>query len=239
MIDYWKLTKDFNQGDMVQQMDYARGALSPFVGHVTAVHKGLGVIDVQWPFGNQRLFPDDLVIVNSGLARYLPPSLDQSYNSYDIQKARQASVNAPWREKELPPTLFKDLAQYWSKGANEVIAYDDLYRKYSSQASFEDQTLRGEVSKFYQVGTRLHDMRLEAAAIKSAAYWTAQNRQYRVSQQELDVKKPSCPRCGTGMRRTTYKMHKGAKHRLFACPKDLYLIKQTDLLGPTGEPVDW
>ena len=56
-IDYWKLTKGFNQGDVVQKIDVIDGDISPYVGTVTAVHKGLGVLDVQWPFGNERVFP--------------------------------------------------------------------------------------------------------------------------------------------------------------------------------------
>ena len=235
MIDYWLLAKDFAQGDTVQQMDYTRGALSPFVGKVTAVHPGLGLLDVQWPFGNERVYPDDVVLVNPELTRYLPPTLNQSYSSYDT---RQASVGE-WRDRELPAGLFQDLASYWRKGANEVVAYDDLYRKYSSRSDLDDLILRSEVSKFYRVSAKLLDLRLETLARKTAAYWAAQNRQYRVSQQELQIKKPNCPRCGSSMRRTTYKMDKGARVKLFACPKDLYLIKQTSLLGPTGEPVEW
>jgi hypothetical protein len=34
-------------------------------------------------------------------------------------------------------------------------------------------------------------------------------------------------------------MSKGERHRLFACPKDLYLIKMDNLLGPDGNPVGW
>jgi len=41
------------------------------------------------------------------------------------------------------------------------------------------------------------------------------------------------------MRKTTYKMDKGTRARLFACPKDLFLIKQESILGPEGQPVEW
>ena len=54
-----------------------------------------------------------------------------------------------------------------------------------------------------------------------------------------DSREGFCPKCGTGMKRTTYKMDKGARMRLWACPSDLFLLKTTDMLGPGGEPVDW
>ena len=88
-IDYWSLTKDFSQGDVVHKLNVSTGDLSPYVGSVTAVHRGLGVIDVQWPFGNERVFPDDIVRVNPKFLRYLPPSFDQSYSSNDIEQARK------------------------------------------------------------------------------------------------------------------------------------------------------
>jgi ribosomal protein S27AE len=236
-IDYWKLTKDFAPGDSVQRIGPSGGSLSPFVGRVTAAHPGLGVVDVQWPYGNERIFPDELIKINPDLMRYLPPTLDQSYASYDIAKARMASQTTDlWRFRELPPTLFRELAKKWASGTNEVVAYDDLYR---AHPGINEGVLRGEVSKFYRVAAGLAELRIQAHAGKTAAYWMAQNRTYRATGDDLVTKKPRCPKCGTGMRRTTYKMHKGEKHRLFACPKDLFLLKQTDILGPDGLPVEW
>ncbi len=243
MIDYWKLVKDFSQGDTVQRHTPGAGgySLSPFTGRVTAVHRGLGVIDVQWPYGNERMFPDDIVRVDPRLSLWLPPEFDQTYMSYDVQKARShwASANAPlWKGSELPPGFYTELARAWGGGYGEVAAYDALWHRYAS-TGVADESLRDEVSKFYQVASRLVDLRLSQHAAKTAAYWVAQNRQYRVTGDELQARKPSCPKCGTGMRKTTYKMDKGARVRLFACPKDLFLLKTTDMLGPQGEPVVW
>lgn len=241
MIDFWKLVKDFSQGDTVQRFAPGMGALSPFAGRVTAVHRGLGQVDVQWPYGNERMSPDEIVRVNPQIVPWLPPEFDQSYDSYDIQKARArwASVQGPlWRGSELPVGFYTEVAKQWSKGASEVGAYDAVWHRFAAQG-VSDDALRSEVQKFYQVGSRLLDLRIRNHAIKAAAYWVAQNRQYRVSQAEINAKKPSCPKCGTSMRRTTYKMEKGARVRLFACPKDLYLLKSDALLGPQGEALGW
>jgi ribosomal protein S27AE len=215
--------------------------MSPFVGRVTAVHRGLGNVDVQFPYGNERMSPDEIIRVDPKISAWLPPEFDQSYDSYDIRKdrARWASANGPlWRGTELPAGFYKNLAAAWSQGKNEVAAYDDLWHRYAAQGVV-DASLRDEVQKFYRVASNLTDLRLQQHAVKTAAYWIAQNRQYRVTSEELTARKPMCPKCGTKMRKTTYKMDKGARMRLFACPKDLFLIKTDHMFGPEGEPVGW
>ncbi len=239
-IDYWELAKDYRSGDSVQRfMPGVSGDLSPYLGKVTAVHRGLGMIDVQWPFGNERISSDELVRVNPALMRYLPPSLDQSYSSYDIQKARQASDSPKlWRTIELPQGFHKALARLWSRQANEIAAYDTLWRTYVAQGA-SDTAVRDEISKFYRASKNLGGLRIQQHARKTAAYWVAQNRQYRLTGAELTGLCPNCPKCGSKMVRTTYRMQEGTKHKLFACPKDLFLIEQTSLVGPGGEPVAW
>ncbi len=233
MIDFWKLTKDFKPGDPVQKY-MPPGQLSPFTGRVLAVHPGLGCIDVQWTFGVERLSSDEVVRVNPDLVRYLPPTLDQSYSSYDT---RQAS-GVTWRTKEVPPGFHKDLAILWNRKATELDTYDALWRKHASVGA-QDDAIKDEVSKFYAAAQNLARLRIEAHTQKTATYWVAQNRQYRVTQGEFESRRPNCPKCGSTMRKTTYKMDKGARTRLWACPKDLFLIKVTDILGPDGQPVEW
>lgn len=239
MIDYWQLADNFKTGDAVQKyMPGDPGGLSPFVGRVTAVHKGLGMIDVQWPTGNERVSTDELVVCNPSLMRYLPPSLDQTYLAYDTLKTARAAAPAQWRSLELPQGFHKDLARMWLRKAGEVVAYDELWRRYAMQGVADD-IIRDEVQKFYLVAKNLCDLRINQHAKKTAAYWVAQNRQYRVTQQELEGRKPNCPKCGKAMRKTTYAMSEGARHKLWACPKDLVLIHQQHMLGPGGEPVAW
>jgi ribosomal protein S27AE len=242
VLDFWKLVKEFKKGDTVQRFAPSSGStLSPFVGRVTAVHRGLAQLDVQWPYGNERMSPDEIVKVDPRLTMWLPPEFDQSYDSYDIRRDRErwASANgSPWRGSTLPPGFYRELAKTWSQGKNEFSSYDEMWHRYSAQG-VDDDALRSEVEKFYLVAKRLADLRIKQFATKSAAYWVAQNRQYRVTKGELESRRPSCPKCGTAMRRTTYKMAEGARMRLFACPKDLFLVKTDSLLGPGGEPVGW
>jgi hypothetical protein len=239
-IDYWRLTKDYKKGDSVQRFAPGTGgfALSPFVGRVTAVHPGLGVLDVQFPYGNERVFPDDIIRVDSRITGWLPPTLDQTYMSWDVVKDRQANNHNHWRTTELPAGFHVDLARLWSRGASEVGAYDEMWRRYASQGA-QDVAIRDEVGKFYLVASNLVQLLLQQTTRKTGAYWAASNRQYRATSGDLGTRKPACPKCGSSMRKATYKMDKGARVKLFACSKDLFLIRQADLVGPTGEPVEW
>jgi hypothetical protein len=239
-IDYWKLTRDFGPGDVVQKFIPGFSEVSPFYGRVTAVHKGIGFVDVQWPFGNERVSPEELVRVNAEFAYYLPPALDFSYYpGWDVAKSKESSVRlALWRTTELPQGFHKELARIWSKGANEVKAYDELWRRYASQ-SVNDEALRDEIQKWYRFARNTVDVYVAEFARKAATYWVAQNRQHRATKKEVAAKKPNCPKCGNTMRKTLYKMAEGEKIRLFACPKDLFIIRQNDIMGPDGEPVSW
>lgn len=240
MIDYWKLTQDFNPGDTVQKYMPGRGGnLSPYYGRVTAVLKGIGFLDVQWPFGNERVSPEEVVRVNPEFLQYLPPTIDFSwYPGLDAQTAAKRAAGSPWRNAiELPPGFHKELARVFHRGAGEIQAYDELWHRYASVT--EDEPMRDEVRKFYAFSQNAFRMFFQSHAVKTAMYWMAQNRQHRATRTEVQVKKPNCPRCGTPMRKATYKMREGQRVKLFACPKDLYLIKQDDILGPDGGPVEW
>ncbi len=243
--DYWSLAKEFARNDIVQRINVVTGDLGPYAGRVTAVHRGLGVLDVQWPFGAERVFPDDIVKVNPKFVQVLPPALlDQTMLTYDVVRSRSASVDTPWKSRVLPPKLYVDLARFWHRGAGEGVAYDDLYRSYSPQ-NVPEEMIRGEVAAFYRfarnAGTLLvqHVAAKEGFQNREAAYWVSQNRTYRATAPEVKANRPNCPRCANSMRRATYKMHKGSRLKLFACGKCLYLLDPSSVLGPTGEPHAW
>jgi len=252
IIDYWKLTRDFTTGDSVQKFMPGYSDISPYMGRVTAVHRGIGFIDVQWPFGNSRESPEDLLKVNPNFLGYLPPTLNHSYYP-GLDVTKQGGSN-PWRTTEVPPGFHRDLAASFHRGAGEVEAYDNLWRTYASQG-LDDDAVKDEVAKFYRfasntvglylqqvqraIGAKIAEHGLDNAIDKEGTYWAAVNRTHRATGTEIKSGRPNCPRCGTQMRKTTYKMSEGSKIRLFGCPQDLYLIKQDAIMGPQGEPVAW
>lgn len=233
-IDYWKLTKDFSVGDFVQRVLPGQG-VTPYMGRILASLPGIGFVDVQWPFGTERVSPEELIHVNKQLSPYLPPTLTFSY--FPGMDASKAASTTPWRINEVPPGFHRELARLYYKQATDLQAYDELWHRFASFS--DDEVIRDEVEKFYRFGSNLLDLILGLYAAKTATYWVSQNRQHRATKAEVQAGCPNCPRCGTAMRKTTYKMMEGQRMRLFACPQDLYLIKQTDILGPQGEPVGW
>lgn len=237
MIDYWALAKDFAVGDYVQKYIPSRsGNLSPYVGRVTSVLPAIGFLDVQWPFGNERVSPEELIRVNKEFSMFVPPMTNFSYYPGLEQERAKMASKMPWTY-HLPIGFNEDLAASFHKGSDEVQTYDTLWHKYSSTVA--DETIRKEVRSVYAFASNTTDLYFEGVARKTATYWVAQNRTHRATKSEVLNKCPNCPKCGTSMRKTTYKMAEGQKMKLFACPKDLYLIKQTDILGPGGEPVVW
>lgn len=237
-IDYWKLTKDFAEGDFVQRVLPGQG-ITPYMGRVLAVLRGIGFVDIQWPFGTERVSPEELIRVRSEASEFLPPTLTFSYfPGLDVAQSRkEAALKAQWRTTEVPAGFHRELARLYHRGTPEVHAYDELWHRFASAT--DDDAIRDEVSKFYRFGSNLLDFMLGQVAAKTATYWVSQNRQHRATRAEVDAGCPNCPRCGSPMRKTTYKMREGQRMKLFACPKDLYVIKQDDILGPSGEPVAW
>ena len=237
-INYWALTKDFSVGDIVQQILPGQG-VTPYAGRILAVLPAIGFVDVQWPFGSERVSPEMLLRSSPEFAAYLPPTVEFSYypGMDTVKKARERLPRNLWRTTQVPPGFHKDLARLFHAKTGEVLAYDFLWRKYGSNT--EDEVLRDEVKKFYRFASKSLDLFLEQYAQKSSTYWAAQNRQHRATRAEVTARLPNCPKCGTQMRRTTYKMAEGRKVRLFACPQDMYLIRQADILGPDGSPVEW
>ncbi len=235
MIDYWALTKDFSPGDIVQEVLVGQG-ITPYVGRVLAVLPGIGFVDVQWPFGSERVSPEDLVRVSPKFSPYLPPTLDFSYFP-GLDAKRASRLQGLWRTIEVPQGFHKDLASLFHRKFGEVRAYDALWTRYNSVVADDD--IKDEVQKFYRFASRALDLLIEQHVSKTATYWAAQNRQHRATRAEVQARSPNCPKCSTPMRKTVYKMAEGQRVQLFACPKDLYLMRRDDILGPDGAPVEW
>lgn len=238
-IDYWELAKDYQAGDLVQKFMPGRSEVSPYTGRVIAVLHGIGFLDVQWPFGAERVSPEEVVRVNPEYVRFLPPKLNTSYYpGYDAQPARTSSGESLWRTIEVPAGFHMALASLFHRGVRPLQAYDVLWHRFRQA---DDEAMRDEISKFYRAAYNNVTLILNAEAQKkTAAYWAATDRKYRATRQELESKRVGCPKCkDTPLRKATYKMKGGQRVHLLACPQCLHLVKQTDILGPEGEPVGW
>lgn len=240
MIDYWTIVRDYKVGDWVQRLLPTSGSVTPYYGRVTAVLTGIGFVDVQWPFANERVSVEELLRINPEAATYIPPSLDFGYYpGWDATKraSQRRQASQYWAAERIQKGFYKELARSFHAGSCELEAYASLWDRFGS--SVEDSILKGEVAKFYKVADTLGGLFFGTLAHKTATYWSAPGRQHRATPAEISAVAPSCPKCKQGMRKTTYKMEEGLRARLFACPKCLYLIRQNDIFGPDGGPVEW
>jgi hypothetical protein len=77
--------------------------------------------------------------------------------------------------------------------------------------------------------------RVLEAYVKTALYWNAPDRKYRMCKVDLAAGVPSCPRCeGTPLRKVIYKREDGRNEKLHACPECLFMIKSSDIIGMEG-----
>lgn len=242
-VDYWQIVKDFKVGDWVQRLLPGSGSVTPFYGRITAVMSGIGFVDVQWPFSNERVSPEELLKVRREDAAYIPPQLDFSYYpGWDASRqATRAHVTAQarkfWAQETVPANFHHELARVFYSSVGELDAYTFMWDRFGHQVA--DDVLRNEVAKFYRVASNLGDLFFDSLAHKQATYWSAPGRQHRATPAEVGTGRPLCPKCKKAMRKATYKMQEGQRIRLFACPKCLYLIRQDDILGPDGAQVEW
>jgi len=80
--------------------------------------------------------------------------------------------------------------------------------------------------------------RVAEAFVKKALYWAAKDRQYRATSMESQGGRFTCPRCKEEtLRKAVYKRAEGVSERLLGCPRCLFLIKRSDIMGhPDYEP---
>lgn len=87
-IDYWRLAGAFHRGDIVSRIDLSTGRVNNIYGLVTAVLRATGHLDVEWPWGNERVSADELSRINPREMEFLPTYIDTSYSGWDIAKSR-------------------------------------------------------------------------------------------------------------------------------------------------------
>jgi hypothetical protein len=231
-LDYWSLSKNFRRGDVVNTYNPLTGILETVPGIVTAVHPGIGFVDIEYPWGNERVSPEFLVRLNPEHYLALPSVIDTSYSGWDIAqshledgtdtgysyaKPRVASsmdvdkLAADFDDRQRALTVAA--AECLHKGKSNVEAYRHLLAVAKGRAG-DHEVLRAVVRVYHPNQ-------------KHALYWNAPGRKYRMNQGELDDGLPNCPRCGTNLQKSNY-----AKHmKLFVCPVCVFAIKPEDIEG--------
>jgi len=145
---------EMDVGDLVRWIG-VKGSATDFVGRVTAVHPGIGFIDVEFPTGNFRVEPVWLAKINP-FSGFQPVSYgDSSYTSWD--KANQprmlevrASKDADPSEvariyvgRKLKPAMER-VASLFNRGFGPVACYQRI-----PAGEFSDPTVRLAIRLVY------------------------------------------------------------------------------------------
>lgn len=97
-IDWQAIARTLRIGDMVRVFNGATGAFSPWEGMLTAVMPGIGMVDVQTPWGNVRM-PAEEVVVTS---RDVYPEIT-SYDGWDIRRSLERQQMLDRHQDQAPP----------------------------------------------------------------------------------------------------------------------------------------
>jgi hypothetical protein len=211
-IDTQRLARDFEVGDTVLLPIYTRGnRYAPSLGHVTAVLDKIGFIDVETPFGNIRMSPENLVKDPNADASYLE---DTSYDTWERRRSRRVASRYL---QEHVTHLWKEATLNRRAGLSEIQAFQKMANMGSS----------------YEVQEAVSYVYANHLMTKEAIYWKAKGRRYMPSQREVSSGDFECPCCKHLLAKTHYKKHT----KLYVCRECLFTIRPADMLEP-GQVID-
>ena len=213
---------DFKRGDLVYKINPITVDPINIAGIVTTVFRGMGVIDVEFPWGNEQCSMDE--VVRAALhVETIPPSRDTSAPSWGTERSR--------REDGTSKSLSASVAARFA-------AQRDFYlRAQASMHRFHRRT-RLEATAALEREAGFSDGEVQEAVEhaydrmpKFGLYWYSPGRMYRPNQSEQNSGQYTCPRCQTPM----VKPHYRKQTKLHGCPSCLFLIDPADLWSPETE----
>jgi len=217
-VDYQARAAEFAVGDYVELPVFGRGnRYAPLVGVITAVLDKIGFLDVETPYGNVRLSPEE-VVPNGRLdlpATYLQ---DTSYSSWEIERARKIADR--YAQNRLASVAIK-ATELRKEGYSEMKTYDVLSRV--NAHSYGDHEVKAGVLFAFEA----------EPMTKTAIYWRAKGRRYMPSKKEVECGVFACPSCRSDLAQTHYKKHT----KLYVCRDCLFTIRPKDLLEP-GQDIE-
>lgn len=200
-VDYQQRASEFGVGDIVYPFASGNPALN---GRVQAVYPAIGMVDVEWPHGSERVPVEDLQQYFNQAGDYNPASVGHDNIPGGAEKA-------PVPAGPLEPVDQKPL----DKRGND-------YTVVGSVNDFEAKRKRSSADN--QVN------RVAQAFVKKSVYWAARDRKYKATQEEVDTGNYRCPRCkDVFLRPASYKRESGTSVRLMACSECLFLVKPCDI----------
>jgi hypothetical protein len=219
-IDWQAIARSFNIGDLVRVYDPATGIFSPWEAVITATHPGIGMLDVETPYGNVRLPAEELVLTSRDV--FLEPSF---YDSYDIQKSmdRQKYLNSIKERQDL-------ISKSTPKKANN--SESRLVKAYMAKVKMLMPRIASikassEIDMWNKASSELGAHTTDTM-IRQALYWVAKGRQYSATRSEIESGIFTCPVCKEELKKAIYKL----RTSLYVCPNSecLFCIKPSDVI---------
>lgn len=213
------IAKDYRRGDVVHLINPRDGSLVHVSGLVSAVHRAIGFVDVEFPWGNQRVQADEIVRMFPGGETPAPPAKDTSYSAWDITRSRLddrtlsrvASLAEGWLRKVY--AVRAQVAKQYAHGRGRFAALTQVLQAVPSARTHEVNAAVEHVYDYLP---------------KVALYWSSPGRQYRPTRAELENGSYHCPKCKDPLGKAIYR--KGT--RLFSCVNCLFMIAPEDIYNP-------
>jgi len=200
-LDYQQRAAEFRVGDAVIPF----GARPEQAGRVVAVFPAIGMVDVEFSYGNKRYPVEDLQRI-----RPSQPVISPMTDSVPGGSGTVPVPNGPYKNMNVmdrPMPTFQ----------------------VSPEEQAEAQRGREDRVKASSLARKLTD-RVAAAYVKKAIYWNGADRKYRATGGEIEGKVYFCPKCKeVELKKAVYKRVEGQSERLFGCPSCLFLVKRDDI----------
>ena len=206
--DYQARGREFAVNDFVHPV----GSGPMDIGRVSQVWPGIGMVQVEFPYGSRRYPVEDVEKIHPAQSLVIPTTTDNGPGGADVVPVSAGR----------PPSLNEDGGQETATGKDTTIEMD-VTTGPDGGASPASKT--GASLTTAQMADRIIE-----AHIKKALYWHSADRNYRVNKGEFESGKFACPKCKDGpMKRAIYKMRNAERHRLYICPNCTFVIKQDNI----------
>lgn len=200
-LDYQQRAAEFRVGDAVVPF----GATAERAGRVVAVFPAIGMVDVEFSYGNKRYPVEDLQRIrpSSPVISPLTDSVPGGAGTVPVPNGPYKNMNVmdrPMPVVEVGPAEEKAVL----KDREDRVKASSLESKLAT--------------------------RVAAAFVKKAIYWNGSDRKYRATNDEIGLKVYYCPKCKTvELKKAVYKRVEGQSERLYGCPSCLFLVKRDDI----------
>lgn len=209
--DYQARAREFAVGEYAHPI----GAGPLDIGRISEVFPGIGMVQVEFPYGSRRYPVEDIEKIHPSNSPVIPTSTENVPGGVDVP-----SVSAG-RPSTVTP-----------EGSSETESGKETTGQGSNTTGPDNAPSATRTARVKLTASERQAMadRVLEAHIKKALYWHSADRNYRVNKVEFESGNYACPKCKEGpMRKAIYKMRGGQRHRLYICPSCTFVIKQDNI----------